>query len=223
MLENIISNIGNVSFSNMVLYITVSIVLGIIISVVHMFTTKYTKNFVITVALLPLLVQMIIFMVDGNLGTSVAVLGAFSLVRFRSIPGNSREITTIFFAMVVGLAIGIGQILFACVLVVLVSLLLIILSKSRFGNGKNERKKLKIVIPENLNYTDVFNDVLSKYTSFFNLEKVKTTNLGTMFELTYDIDFDKSMNEKEFIDEIRKRNGNLTVAIYLDKADYMQL
>lgn len=223
MLENIILNVGKLSFSNMILYITVSVVLGIIISSVHMFTTKYTKNFVLTVALLPLLVQMIIVMVDGNLGTSVAVLGAFSLVRFRSIPGNSREITTIFFAMVVGLAIGIGQILFACILVAIVSLLLIVLSKSKFGSSKSERRKLKIVIPENLNYTDVFDEILSKYTNYYNLEKVKTTNLGTMFELTYDIDFNISKNEKEFIDEIRKRNGNLMVAIYIDKTDDMQL
>lgn len=223
MFENIILNLENISFGNMVFYIVTSIVLGIIIAIVHMLTTKYSKNFVITVSLLPLLVQMIICMVDGNLGTSVAVLGAFSLIRFRSIPGNSREITTIFFAMVVGLAIGIGQIILACILVILVSAILIILSKSKFGEEKSENKKLRILIPENLNYTDVFNCVLEEYTNFYKLEKVKTTNMGTMFELTYDIEFNKLKQEKEFIDEIRKRNGNLTVAIYYGKENESQL
>lgn len=139
--------------------------------------------------------------------------GAFSLVRFRSMPGNSREIVSIFFTMGIGLAVGMGHILFAAVITVLVSIVLVILSKTKFGERNSHEKKLKIVIPEDLDYSNVFDDLFEKYTKTNELEKVKTTNMGSLFELTYRIITKKDANEKEFLDELRCRNGNLNITL----------
>ena len=210
MLNSVLSD--SLSIETLLLCSIVSIVLGLVISYVHMKTSKYTKNFLITLAILPILVQTIILMVNGNLGTSIAIVGAFSLVRFRSIPGTSKEIVSVFFAMTIGLATGMGQLLFACLITIIVSLILIILSKSNYGVSKND-KILQITLPENLDYTEVFDDIFEKYISEYTLEKVKTTNLGSLIELTYLVNLKSGINEKEFIDEIRTRNGNLKIVL----------
>ena len=214
MFESILSQeAGTLSITSALICMTASIILGLIIACVHMFTTKYSKNFVITLSVLPVMVQVIIMMVNGNLGTSVAVLGAFSLIRFRSMPGNSREIVSIFFAMGIGLAVGMGHIAFAAVITILVSLLLVVLSKTKFGERNSHEKKLKIVIPEDLDYSNVFDDLFEKYTKTNELEKVKTTNMGSLFELTYRIVTRENINEKEFLDDLRCRNGNLNITL----------
>lgn len=212
MLESIIKTTAELSIENLLLCSLTSIGLGIVVSLVHRFTSKYNKNFLITLAVLPVLVQSIILMVCGNLGTSVAILGAFSLVRFRSLPGTSKEILSVFFAMTVGLATGMGQLLFAVIITVIVSLLLIILSKIKYGNGGNT-KILKVTLPDNLDYTEIFDDIFDKYLKRYDLERVKTTNLGSLFELTYNVVLKSNINEKEFIDEIRSRNGNLKIIL----------
>lgn len=190
-----------------------AIILGIIIALAHKYTSTYSKNFLTTLALLPILVASVIFMVNGNLGMSVAIAGTFSLIRFRSIAGTSKEIISVFFAMAVGLIIGAGYILFAALITIIGSLLLIIYDKtSIFARNKYE-KNLKIVIPEDLDYTNVFKEVLDKYTTKYTLRQVKTTNLGSMFELKYNITINKDTNEKEFIDELRIKNGNLKIAL----------
>lgn len=214
MFESILNETaGTLSIQSAIICMLTSIFLGVIIAYVHKLTSKYSKNFLITLSILPVIVQVVIMMVNGNLGTSVAVLGAFSLVRFRSVPGNSREIASIFFAMAIGLAVGMGHIMFAIVITILLSIILVILSKSSFGEKKSLEKKLKIIIPEDLNYTDVFNDIFQKFVSKFDLIKVKTTNMGSMYELTYDVIMKNNINEKSFIDEIRCRNGNLNVML----------
>ena len=152
-------------------------------------------------------------MVNGNLGTGVAIVGAFSLIRFRSIPGTSKEIGTIFFAMATGLATGMGYIGFAAIITVLVGALMIVLCKTGFGDKKDETLQLKIVIPENLNFNGAFDDIFENYTNKSKLDKVKTTNLGSMFELNYLVNLKKDADQKAMIDEIRVRNGNLTVAM----------
>lgn len=139
--------------------------------------------------------------------------GVFGLVRFRSMPGNSREIASVFFAMGIGLAVGMGQILFAAVITVIVSLVLVILSKTKFGEKNMQEKKLKIVIPEDLDYSNVFDDLFEKYTKKNELEKVKTTNMGSLYELTFNIIPKDNIHEKEFIDELRCRNGNLNITL----------
>jgi len=212
MLESIIKTATELSIETLLLCSLTSVGLGIVISLVHRFTSKYNKNFLITLAVLPILVQSIILMVSGNLGTSIAILGAFSLVRFRSLPGTSKEILSVFFSMTIGLATGMGQLLFAVIITVIVSLLLIILSKIKFGDRGNT-KILKVTLPDNLDYTEVFDDIFDKYLKSYSLEKVKTTNLGSLFELTYSVVVKSDINEKEFIDEIRSRNGNLKIIL----------
>lgn len=191
--------------------IMVAFLLGLLIAFIHSRTTKSSKNFVVTLSILPMLVSFIIIMVNGNLGTSVAVLGAFSLIRFRSVPGSSKEIISIFFAMTVGVAVGMGQIVFASIATIIVCLILFVLDKMKFGF--KEQKKLVITIPENLDFTNLFLDIFNKYLDKYTLEKAKTTNMGSMYELTYEVSVKNNINEKEFIDEIRCRNGNLKIIL----------
>lgn len=213
MLESILSNTTGLSIGDLFICCIASIVLGLIISLVHMNTSRYSKNFLITLAVLPVLVQSIMMMVNGNLGTSIAIVGAFSLVRFRSIPGTSKEILSVFFAMTIGLATGMGQIWFAIIITILVCSALIILSKTKFGVKKQSLKILKVTIPDNMDYTEVFDEVFDKYISSYNLDRVKTVNLGSLIELTYTITLKKNSNEKEFLDDLRLRNGNLKIII----------
>lgn len=194
----------------------VSIILGFIIALVHKKTARSSKNFLITVCMLPILVQAVMLMVNGNLGTSIAIMGAFSLVRFRSIPGTSREILIVFFAMAVGLATGMGQILFATILTLICSLMIFILNKINLFDKNDNEKILKILIPENLDYSDIFNDIFLEYTNKNSLIKSKTTNMGSMFELTYTVILKNDVKEKDFIDKIRIRNGNLKISLSSD-------
>lgn len=214
MLNSIFSSIiSSVELSAILLCSLCSIILGILIALTHKYTSKYNKNFLITISVLPLLVQIVIIMVNGNLGTSVAIMGAFSLVRFRSLPGTSKEILSVFFAMTIGLITGMGHIAFAVLVTVLGCAILLLLNKvSLFDKNKNE-KILKITLPENLDYTDIFDDIFSKYTKKVELEKVKTTNMGSLFDLTYRVILNKDMNEKDFIDDLRVKNGNLKIIV----------
>ena len=176
-----------------------------------MFKSKYTSGFVITLALLPAIVQTVIMLVNGQIGTGIAVMGAFSLVRFRSVPGTAREIVSIFLAMAVGLAMGMGNVVVALIFTFIMIAANFVLTFFGFGQKRNMPKTLRIVIPENLDYTDIFDDIFAKYTKSFELESVKTTNMGSLYRLTYQITLKSDMSEKEMIDEIRCRNGNLEV------------
>lgn len=211
------------SVTNALLCITASLVLGLIISLTYMSSKSYSKNFITTLAIMPVLVQIVIMLVNGNLGTGVAVMGAFSLVRFRSVPGSSKEISFIFFSMAVGIATGVGYIAFAVVITLIVCLVFLILNKLSFGESKTCDRKLKITIPENLDYTHIFDDLFDKYAKSVNLEKVKTTNLGSMFELHYNITIKNPEEEKEFIDDLRCRNGNLTIILSRNPSQYEEL
>ena len=185
--------------------------LGILISAVYGARGTCSKNFMVTLVLLPVLVQMIIMLVNGNLGTSVAVLGAFSLVRFRSVPGSSKEMAVIFFAMAAGLATGMGFLSFAVLMTAIIGGVFLLLEKTRFGESKRERKDLRVTIAEHLDYTEIFDDIFRQYTDQCDLQRVKTTNLGSMYELEYHIVLKDLRREKEMLDAIRCRNGNLTV------------
>ena len=192
----------------------VSIVLGIIIAGAYMLCEKnYSKNYIITLALLPALVEVVIMLVNGNLGTGVAIMGAFSLVRFRSMPGNAKEIAGVFFSMVVGLATGMGYLTFAGLITVLLGVILVVLSRTGFGKKKAGDMDLRITIPEHLDYVDVFDEVFSKYTKSSELVRVKTTNMGSMYELFYKVNLQDIKNQKAFIDDLRIRNGNLNISL----------
>lgn len=210
MLTNILENTNTYTI---LLSMGLSIILGIIIALTHKVTSKFNKNFLITIALLPLIVASVILVVNGNLGMGIAVAGTFSLVRFRSVAGTSKEILSVFFAMAIGLTIGAGYAILAALITIIGSSTIIILEKlTIFDQNKNE-KYLKISIPENINYTEVFKDILEKYTIKYTLEQVKTTNLGSMFELKYLVTLKNNINEKEFIDELRIKNGNLKISL----------
>ena len=212
MFTSILSSVeGNLTMQNGLLCTVVSVALGVLIAVIYMQQGNYSKNFVVTLAMMPVLVQVVIMLVNGNVGTSVAVLGTFGLVRFRSVPGTSREIANIFFAMAVGLATGMGYITFAVAMVVVVGGMFLILGKTSFGERKYDEKDLRITISEDLDYTDIFEDIFAEYTSKCSLEQVKTTNLGSMYELKYHITLKDAKKEKEMIDQLRCRNGNLTI------------
>ena len=211
MLESVIES--SVTIENVLLCSLVSIILGLVISLVYMKTSTGSKNFLITLAVLPILVQSIIMMTSGSLGTSIAIVGAFSLVRFRSLPGTSKEILCVFFAMTIGLATGMGHLVYALIITILVSIIIIGLSKSTFGEGKNSVKILKITLPENLDYTSVFDDIFEKFQIDAKLDNVKTVNMGSLFELTYSIKMKSKINEKELLDDLRSRNGNLKIIL----------
>ena len=191
-----------------------SVVIGLAIAFVYMFTCKkHSASFVTTLALLPAAVQVVIMLVNGNLGAGVAVAGAFSLVRFRSIPGTAREIAMIFIGLAAGLATGMGYITVGLIFTLLMALLSILYSKIGLGEKAGRGKRaLSITIPESLNYTDAFEDLFFKYTDFHELQKVKTTNMGSMFKLSYEIRLKDASKEKEFIDALRCRNGNLEIS-----------
>ena len=215
MFESILSSTaGTLSVSTSLICMGVSLILGLAIALVHMWTSKYSKSFVISLAILPALVQVVMMMVNGNLGTSVAILGAFGLIRFRSMPGTAKEIVSVFFAMAIGLATGMGHVLFAAYVTLIISALILILSKTKFGEKNNNEKKLKIVLPEELDYNNVFKDIFDEYTKSCTTDKVKTINMGSMYELTYNVVLKDANKEKEFIDKLRVRNGNLTISMY---------
>lgn len=192
-------------------YTGAGLLLGLIIALFYMFRSSYNKQFVVTLVLLPAIVGAVISIVNGNVGTGIAVMGAFSLVRFRSIPGSAKEIGFIFFAMAVGLATGMGYVPYAAVLTVLIGAASLVLSNSRFGESKKAKKQLKITIPESMNYAGVFDDLFEKYTSFNKMIRVKTSNMGSLFQLSYEIVLKDEAEEKDFIDNIRCRNGNLDI------------
>lgn len=190
-----------------------ALVLGVVLAVVYMAAGTYTKNYIITLVILPVLVQTVIMLVNGNLGVGMAVVGAFSLVRFRSVPGTSREISGILFAMVIGLATGMGYVYYAIMIGVIVSILMLVMGKTSFGEDHRNKKLLRILIPEDLDYTTIFDDLLEEYTSFCQLDQVRTTNLGSMFELYYTIILKEEAVGKRFLDELRCRNGNLSITL----------
>lgn len=215
MLESILTQgtTATVSIADCMICIAVAIVLGGVISFTHKITTKTTPNFLLTLAILPVLVQVIILLINGNLGTSLAVAGAFSLIRFRSMPGTSKEILSVLWAMTTGLALGMGYIFYSIIITIIVAGLVIVLNKLVMKDKDLSERKLKIVIPENLDYEEVFDDIFEKYTNKVELKKVKTTNMGSMYELAYLVSMKKEQKEKDFMDEIRCRNGNMLVML----------
>ena len=204
-----------ISPKNFLICMGVSLVIGLMMAFSYMYRTRYTKSFVVTLALLPCVVCVVIMMVNGNVGAGVAVAGAFSLVRFRSVPGTAKEICTLFLAMGAGLIMGMGYVAFALLFTLIMCLVFLIYNRLDFGTSKNgeKYKSIRITIPEDLDYTGVFDDIFNTYTASYELTNVKTTNMGSMFRLTYDIVLKDTAGEKEMIDRIRERNGNLEITV----------
>ena len=213
MLESILSTSTDLTIAQFLILTGVSLLLGLVSALVYMHRNSYTKGFVLSLVLLPTVVQTVILLVSGNLGAGVAVAGTFSLVRFRSVPGGAREIAAIFTAMAIGLATGMGYIAVAALLTVAVGLASLLMIHLRFGEQDANKRRLRVTMPEDLDYAKVFDDVFSQYTTQVELKKVKTTNLGSMFELQYDLTLRDPEQEKPFLDAIRTRNGNLNIML----------
>lgn len=197
------------------LCIAVSIMIGIFLAFVHGYKNTSSRNFLITLALLPSIVCVIIMMVNGNVGAGVAVAGAFSLVRFRSVPGTAKEIGSLFLAMGTGLVTGMGYLGYAVLSALIIGAMMFILNITGFGtvNTSALNKALRITIPEDLNYSEVFDDLFDKYTSRCEVVSVKTSNMGSLYRLHYNVTLRNLSTEKEFIDELRCRNGNLEISM----------
>ena len=213
---------NSINISQAAISLGASIVIGVIIAIVYMYISKkegYQKNFIIGLLMLPAVVSVVILLVGSNVARAFSMAGAFALVRFRSVPGSAKDIAIVFFAMASGLACGLGYVTFACVFVVIMIVILILLTVFNFAQPHTDIKQLRITIPESLNYSDVFDDVMNKFTEKAELRKVKTTNMGTMFELSYNVVVKDSVNEKEFIDNLRMRNGNLNISLSVAEND----
>lgn len=209
--ESIITSGESLTFVSGLICTGVALALGVLSALVYMYRSYCSKNFAVTLALMPPIVAMLIIMVNGNLGTGIAVVGVFSLVRFRSQPGNSREILAIMLSMAIGLACGTGYVTFAVFGAILVCLVWIILFSTPFG--ATTKKELKIDLPENLDYDGLFDDIFAEFTTRQELAAVKTVQMGSVYELKYQITFKRDKNEKDFLDALRARNGNLPVQI----------
>ena len=221
MLENLFKGLFDtdltavISVTDFLLCLGASLVIGILMAFAYMYRTRYTKSFVVTLALLPAVVCVVIMMVNGNVGTGVAVAGAFSLVRFRSVPGTAKEICTSFLAMGAGLIAGMGYLGFAVLFTVVMCIMFVLYNRLDFGTKKNSAtyKTFTITIPEDLDYSGIFDDIFAEFTTTHDLVRVKSTNMGSMFKLTYNVMLRDVTREKEMIDKIRCRNGNLEIAV----------
>ena len=204
-----------ISPASFLLCVACSLVLGLVLAAAYMFRSRYTKSFVATVAMLPAVVCVVIMMVNGNIGAGVAVAGVFGLVRFRSVPGTAKEIGIIFLAMGAGLIAGMGYLGYAALFTLVMSAVLLAYNAMDFGTKKNTAlyKTLRVTIPEDLDYTDVFESVFPDYARAWELTQVKTTNMGSLFRLTYDVTLRSAASEKPLIDALRTRNGNLEITV----------
>lgn len=205
-----------ISIGTALISIVAAAVLGLIISLIYIFSDKnkkYSTNFAITLVILPAVVTIVIMLVGSNLARAFSLAGAFALVRFRSVPGDSKDIASVFFAMSTGLATGMGYIGFAFAATGIIGILYLTLMRSGYAVRRRTEKELKITIPEDMNYQGAFDDLFEKYTKKRSLDKIKTTNLGTLYELTYHISMIDNIDEKQFIDEVRCRNGNLNIVL----------
>lgn len=210
MLDSIVSGSG-ITVSSFLICTAVSLLLGLGCAALYMYKNKYSQSYTLALAMLPAIVQIVIMLVNGNIGAGVAVAGAFSLVRFRSASGSAREIATIFLAMALGLATGMGYIVLAAAFFVVMGAFALILTGAKFGAGMDAERQLKITIPESLDYDGLFDDLFERFTTSHSLERVKTTNMGTLYELEYKIILRDEPSTKAFLDELRTRNGNLNI------------
>ena len=214
LLQNAAGQSSSITMTTFLIDIGAALIIGFMIALVHMYKSSYTKSFVVTVAVLPAVVAMVIMIVNGSIGAGIAVAGTFSLVRFRSAPGSAKEIAAVFLAMAAGLACGMGFLLYAFLFVAIILTAILLYSLSKFGSQSNKARTMTVTIPEVLDYTDVFDDLFKKYTDEYKLTQMKTSNMGSLFKLTYSLKLKSEATEKDFVDEIRCRNGNLEIIIH---------
>ena len=220
MLETIISSTNGDSFTlyNAIIVIVSSSILGLFISFLYnktYNTTNFYNDFSITLIMLPVIISIIILLVGNNVARAFSLAGAFSIIRFRSAPASTKEITYVFFTLAIGLTCGMGYIGYAVVFTSILSFLMLIISKIDKVSNKTKTMTLKVIIPEDLNYDGVFDDIFENYTTFYDIESIRTRDFGSLFELIYKIKLKNSSDKKSFLDDIRSRNGNLNITLTL--------
>ena len=212
-MENILSSIftGSLTLGQFLLAISASMILGFIAALVFMFRNTYTKSFITALVLIPAIETVVIMLVNDNLGVGLSVAGSFALIRFRSVKGNAKELAAVFLAMTIGIICGTGYIVIAAIFTLILCLVMFFLTLTGFGKASENDRYLKITIPESLNYDEVFEGVLDKYCSAWELESIKTLTLGSLFRIEYKITMKDAASTKKMIDELRTRNGNLEI------------
>lgn len=223
MLESIFSSTtavdASITLPGLLAALGTSLVLGFLISVVYMHTQRSkspSQSFSLTLVMLPIVVTVIILLVGSNVARAFSLAGAFAIIRFRSAPGDAKDITFVLFTMAIGLATGMGYLAYAAIITVVMCAVMLVLEFAKFGHPRGIEKLLKITVPENLDYENAFDPVLQKYTVSFKLRKVKTADLGSLYELSYAVTTKNGVSDKSFIDELRCRNGNLNITLVLD-------
>ncbi|MGG7178538.1 DUF4956 domain-containing protein [Clostridium paraputrificum] len=224
MLETIISTTTGESFTltNALLVIGAATILGLVISLAYIYTHKkegYSPSFPITLIMLPVIISIIILLVGNNVARAFSLAGAFSLIRFRSAPGDPKDIAYVFFTLAVGLTCGMGYIGYAVIFTLILCAVMILLYLTKFAMPKTKNMHLKITVPEDLNYEGAFEDLLNSYTNSWYIEKVKTRDFGALFEISYIINLKENVNQKKFIDDLRCKNGNLNIVLTLKGFD----
>ena len=201
-----------ISLEQALIMIAVAFALGLVLSATYMLTSSfYLKNFAVSLLVIPALISIVIALIHDNQSLSLATIGAFTLIRFRSMQGTSRDLSYILSTVTIGLACGMGYVLFASIITAIVCVVMFVLNAVNYGQPRAEKKELRVIIPENLDYSGVFDDIFDKYVKTVELVRVQTTNLGSMYELQYHIVLKNPAEEKAMIDEIRTRNGNLNI------------
>lgn len=206
----------SLTVSTTLIILAASLVLGFLISFVYIRSHKhegYAPSFAVTLVMLPIIIAVIILLIGDNVARAFSLAGAFTIIRFRSAPADPKDITYIFFTLAVGLALGLGYLGYAALFTIVLCLVSYILSVSKFGTPKNDHMILKITVPENLNYQGLFDDIFDEYAGSYRLKKVKTADFGALFEIVYFIELKSDIDQKEFLDKIRSRNGNLNVVL----------
>ena len=213
-MTNILGTIfqGSFTLTQFLIALGTSIVLGFVLALVFMYKNTYSKSVVLALVLIPAIESVVIMLVNDNLGLGLSVAGSFALIRFRSIKGNAKELVAIFIAMTIGIVTGTGFIVLAGIFTIILCIVMFIITVTGFGQPSDNKCYLKITIPESLNYNDVFEDILNKYTSSHDLTNIKTLTLGSLFRVEYSIFLKDPKQAKQMIDELRTRNGNLEIA-----------
>jgi len=196
-----------------------SLILGILISIVYIKTHKeegYTASFTVTLIMLPAIIAIIILLVGNNVARAFSLAGAFSLIRFRSAPGDPKDIAYVFFTLAIGLACGIGYIGYAVIFAIILCAVMVVLNHINYAEPKDMSMTLKLTVPEDLNFQNLCDDILEKYTNSWKMKRVKTSEFGTLFEVVYNIELKQEVDQKKFIDELRCRNGNLNISLILN-------
>jgi len=218
MLDSIFSSAltdTTLTFSNAIVTIGLAIIMGAIISLTYMKTNQstYSQSFTLTMVVLPVIVAIIILLIGSNIARAFSLAGAFSIIRFRSAPGDPKDIAYVLFTMASGLACGVGAFGYAVLFTIILCVLMFVLSRFNFGAKKSQQKTLKVTIPENLSYEEALDEVFHKFNVVHELKKIRTTELGSLYELVYNVTIHESVNQKEFLDMIRTRNGNLDISL----------